>query len=75
MEAYFTSPTLGKIYGTVKKEDCETYRFTGQTVLLSIVLCRSRSGWVCKKEQWLHDSQIKEIGLQIDKMKEWVSAK
>jgi len=43
--------------------------------LLSIVLCRSRSGWVCKKEQWLHDSQIKEIGLQIDKMKEWVSAK
>ncbi len=75
MEAYFTSPTLGKIYGTVKTENFETYRFTGRNVLISIELCRNGSRWICEKEQWLHDFQIKEIGLQIDKMEEWVSSK
>ncbi|MGI4021562.1 MAG: hypothetical protein ACRYFA_08665 [Janthinobacterium lividum] len=74
MEVYFTSPTIGKVYGSVNTEDHKTYYFKGNNVLISIELCRSQSGWVCQKEHWLHDHQVQEIGLQIDKMEKWLSA-
>lgn len=75
MEVYFTSPTLGQIYGTVSTQDHKTYGFKGRNVLICIELCRSNAAWVCKNEQWLHDHQIQEIGMQIDKMEKWLSAK
>lgn len=75
MEVYFTSPTIGKVYGLVSTEDQKTYFFKGDNVLISIELCRNPSGWVCRKEHWLHDHQIREIGLQIDEMEKWLSAR
>ncbi|RYY06777.1 MAG: hypothetical protein EOP43_05295 [Sphingobacteriaceae bacterium] len=74
MEVYFTSPTIGKVYGLVSTEDHKTYHFKGNNVLVSIELCRDASGWVCQKEHWLHDHQVLEIGLQIDKLEKWLSA-
>lgn len=75
MEVYFTSPTLGKIYGLVTTENHKTYCFKGRNVLIYLELNRGQKGWVCEKEQWLHDSQIKEIGMQIDDMEKWLFAK
>ncbi len=74
MEVYFTSPTLGQIYGTVSTENHITYLFKGHHVLISLELCRTESGWVCQKDQWLHDYQIEEIGMQIDQLEKWLSA-
>ncbi|MVN21396.1 hypothetical protein [Mucilaginibacter arboris] len=74
MEAYFTSPTLGRVYGTVITENHEIYNFIGRNVLINITLCRQLTGWVCQKDQWLHDFQIAEIGLQIDTVEKWLSA-
>lgn len=76
MEVYFTSPTLGKIYGTVTTTDQKTYFFKGRNVLISIELCRNQSGdWVCQKDQWLHNHQVQEIGIQIEQTEKWLSAK
>jgi len=75
MEVYFTSPTLGKIYGTVTTEDQLTYFFKGRTVLICIGLCRKETGgWFCPNDQWLHDYQVEEIGQQIDHTENWLSA-
>jgi hypothetical protein len=75
MEVYFTSPTLGRIYGIVTTNDQVTYSFKGRAVLICIELCRKPSGgWLCLKEQWLHDHQINEIGQQIDHIENWLSA-
>lgn len=75
MEVYFTSPTLGQILGTVTTTDQEIYQFKGQNVLISIELLRSKTGWICRKDEWLLPSQIEELGSQIDKTEEWLSAK
>ncbi|MGI4750721.1 MAG: hypothetical protein ACRYFB_08810 [Janthinobacterium lividum] len=75
MEVYFTSPILGQIYGRVITENEDMYRFIGKNVLVNIELRRLESGWICEKEQWLHDSQVEEIGEQIDKAEQWSSAK
>lgn len=75
MEVYFTSPTLGQIFGTVTTNDRKNYFFTGKNALINVELCRSENGkWFCQKDQWLLDEQIKEIGLQIDKAESWLSA-
>ena len=75
MEVYFTSPTLGRIYGTVSTENHETYQFKGCQVLISLELNKTGSGWICQKGQWLHDSQIREIGAQVDEQEKWLSAR
>jgi hypothetical protein len=75
MEVYFTSPTLGKVYGVVTTQDYKTYLFKGNNVLISIELCKAAQGWECQKEQWLHDHQIQEIGMQIDELERWLSAR
>ncbi|MGI4728430.1 MAG: hypothetical protein ACRYGB_07650 [Janthinobacterium lividum] len=75
MEVYFTSPILGQIYGRVTTEQEDIYQFIGKSVLVSIELKRLESGWICEQEQWLHDSQVQELGEQIDKAEEWSSAK
>lgn len=75
MEVYFTSPTLGRIYGTVSTENHQTYQFKGCNVLIGLTLCKNRLGWACEKDQWLHDSQIQEIGAQIDEQEKWLSAR
>lgn len=66
MQVYFTSPTLGRIYGVVTTEDGKIYYFKGETVLIGVTLSKSETGWMCLKESWLHDYQIAEVGLQID---------
>lgn len=65
IEVYFTSPILGQIYGTITRQQ-DNYRFIGKNVLVSIELRRLATGWICEQEQWLHDSQVQEIGNQID---------
>lgn len=75
MEVYFTSPTLGRIYGTISTQNHEVYQFKGRQVLIVLKLCKSECGWVAEKGQWLHDSQIKEIGMQIDEQEKWLSAR
>ncbi|RYY22043.1 MAG: hypothetical protein EOP41_07665 [Sphingobacteriaceae bacterium] len=75
MEVYFTSPILGQIYGKVTAEGGNKYRFTGTNVLVSIELKKLETGWICEQEQWLHESQVQEIGSQIDKAEEWISAR
>ena len=76
MKVYFTSPILGQIYGTVTKKDQRTYLFKGANALINIELVKTEdSKWVCRKDAWLLDSQIMEIGLQIDQMDAWLSAK
>ncbi len=74
MEVYFTSPILGRIYGTVTTQTENVYQFKGRNVLICLELCRNGSAWACQKEEWLHDSQIREIGSQIDVMEKWLSA-
>lgn len=74
MEVYFTSPILGQIFGRVTVQGENVYRFIGKNVLVNIELKRLKTGWVCEQEQWLHDSQVQEIGEQIDKAEEWISA-
>jgi len=74
MEVYFTSPILGQIYGTINRQQ-DSYRFIGKNVLVSIELRRLASGWICEQEQWLHDSQVQEIGEQIDKAEQLISAR
>ena len=66
MEAYFTSPILGQIFGTVTRQRQDIYRFIGKNVLVNIELRRLETGWICEQEQWLHNSQVEEIGKQID---------
>lgn len=75
MEVYFTSPILGQIYGTVTRQRQDCYRFIGKNVLVNIELRRLSSGWICELEQWLHDSQVEEIGEQIDKAEQLISAR
>lgn len=75
MEVYFTSPILGQIYGKVTAESDGLYRFIGSSILVSIELRRLESGWICEKEEWLHNSQVQELGEQIDKEEEWSSAR
>ncbi len=75
MEVYFTSPILGQIYGKVTAECDGLYRFIGRNILVSIELRRLESGWICEKEEWLHNSQVQELGDQIDKKEDWISAK
>lgn len=75
MEVYFTSPILGQIYGKVTAESDGLYRFIGNSILVSIDLRRFESGWICVKEEWLHHSQVQELGEQIDKEEEWSSAR
>lgn len=75
MEVYFTSPILGQIYGKVTAESGGLYRFIGSSILVSIDLRRFESGWICEKEEWLHNSQVQELGEQIDKEEEWSSAR
>ncbi|MEX8548301.1 MAG: hypothetical protein V5804_11925 [Mucilaginibacter sp.] len=75
MEVYFTSPTLGRIYGTVSTQNHQTYQFKGSQVLIGLTLNKTGLGWVCEKGQWLHDSQIQEIGVQIDEQEKWLSAR
>jgi hypothetical protein len=74
MEVYFTSPTLGKVYGVVTTQDHKNYQFKGNNVLICIEICRTAAGWEGQKEQWLHDYQIQEIGMQIDELEKWLSA-
>lgn len=75
MEVYFTSPILGKIYGVVTTEDHMTYCFKGKNELVGFKLSRKLIGsWICAEDQWLHDYQIKEIGMQIDHLENWLSA-
>ena len=74
MEVYFTSPILGQIYGRITAENENTYRFIGKNVLVSIELKRQESGWICEQEQWLHESQVKEIGDQIEEAERLSSA-
>lgn len=74
MEVYFTSPILGRIYGLATTENHETYLFKGQKVLINIEICRDGTGWICPKDQWLHDFQVNEIGMQIDNLEKWLSA-
>ncbi|WP_419801359.1 hypothetical protein [Mucilaginibacter sp.] len=66
MEAYFTSPILGQIFGTVTRQRQDSYRFIGKNVLVNIELRRLEAGWICEQDQWLHNSQVEEIGKQID---------
>lgn len=75
MEVFFTSPTLGQIFGTITTEDNKNYLFTGKNVLINIDLCRTKTGWICTKEHWLHDSQIQELGAQIDRNDQQLSTK
>lgn len=75
MEVFFTSPILGQIYGKVTAQSNGSYRFIGKSILVSIDLRRLESGWICEKEEWLHDSQVQELGEQIDKEEEWISAR
>lgn len=75
MEVYFTSPILGRIYGTVTTQDQKTYQFKGRNVLICLKLEKNGLNWVCQKEEWLHDSQVEEIGLQIDEQEKWLSAR
>lgn len=75
IEVYFTSPILGQIYGKVTAESDGLYRFIGKSVLVNIELRRLESGWICEKEEWLHDSQVQELGDQIDKEEKWTFAK
>lgn len=75
MEVYFTSPTLGRIYGTVSTQNHQNYQFKGHNVLICLALFKSEFGWICEKDQWLHDSQIEEIGMQIDELEKWFSAR
>ena len=75
MEVYFTSPTLGRIYGTVSTQNHETYQFKGSQVLISLTLNKTGPDWAGEKGQWLHDSQIREIGAQIDEQEKWLSAR
>lgn len=75
MEVYFTSPILGQIHGKVTAESDGLYLFVGSSILVSIELRRLESGWICEKEEWLHHSQVQELGDQIDKEEEWSSAK
>ncbi|RYY30693.1 MAG: hypothetical protein EOP41_00080 [Sphingobacteriaceae bacterium] len=74
MEVYFTSPILGQIFGKVTAQGGDTYRFVGKNVLVNIELKRLETGWICEQEQWLHDSQVQEIGQQIDQAEAWSSA-
>lgn len=75
MKVYFTSPILGRVFGFVTTEDRLTYNFKGQNVLISIEIYRNGHSWISPKEQWLHDYQINEIGLQIDEQEKFLSAK
>ncbi len=74
IEAYFTSPILGQIYGTIIRQQPDSYRFIGKNVLVSIEMRRLPAGWICEQEQWLHDSQVQEIGEQIDKAEQLIPA-
>lgn len=74
-EVYFTSPILGQIFGKITVERGDIYRFTGTSMLVNIELKKLESGWICEQEQWLHESQVQEIGSQIDKAEKWSSAR